>query len=1466
MGVRIATVAVIISNLVVPVAAAASSVVEDEATTETTGQEQKLSNPQPVYYQPPASTDPDRTGPEPDLVPSIVPGKDPLEFYVVAARPLVGSNRLVTLQVTLRNHSDDSFNNLTFTDVLESGFEYSPDAASPVSFDSSKNAITYVIAAILPGAEMNFSYSIQLTTAKRSALHGKAWLHSVNLSDGQSVNKTEPITIGVDIPGASADSSFAAIRPGQWTELGPVNVQVGEQTVGHAVDGGSAFLVVSPLAPGAAPTGKGQGRGPALQFKLDIYRTTAVQEDQKGRAAEQQIDIQQKLTGGFEAPAFLEINLDGYVDLKHVPAGQAAFVSTYDEAGQVWVKVPILEINLETNSVTVQAAHFSVWGAGLGNTLPQNGANVLLFDQPYTSLFTGSSRYSIPIWMPPGRAGMSPDLALSYSSGTLDGVLGDVQGSWVGAGWNMDQVEIVRKITSNENGYGYVNDFALTLNGSLYELVQDTQHPSRYYTKTDAFLYVERHSYALANVNPPGSSEVPPNKSGEWWEVVTRDGTRYRLGWNADSEQLALMYGYSCTSGGINCTTPNGAYASLGYAGLAKDLVTLRWRVDRVTDTHGNYMDYAYFESQPNPTAQIAAFDRESYLQSISFAGFVDPAGNTQNNLAPAYQVKLEYGNRSTIGDVPTLFNIWDNIDSKFLDLIKVCSGTCGQTGSVTVRTYDLDYALATVPNANGTLKLASIKMTAGGYTDPVSGQVIPAVTAPTINFTYQNMDNRASGAGDVFTYPRLTVIENGAGGKLTYSYDNDGRGNNSWYDWRVNQVRVENGMGTAALQSYAYASPVYAGEGGNPALGALFGYTATTETQLDFNNGNAALLATKHTFGTVGLDIGRELQTEWLSGSTALRKSASTYVTDNSQAPFLGWNNRYLYQSINYVRTGSNLVVVSQTRYARDPATGNLLTQSEYLGTSLYRKTYYEYLVNANPAYNIIDKVSRVLLVTAGNQILSDTRYHYDGMIATAPIKGELTLVQRLTGSGNQTVDARTHYDMYGNVDVTYAYKSYGSVNSDPAGASIQSSSAYDSQTRTFPVQSTNPLGWTSSAAYIYSLGVPYQSTDVNGWVTTTKYDGLGRTLSVTPPGLGQAGVEYQYPSPDASGKIVAPYSVEMQILDTVASRYRSVWGIYDGLGRTIQTQVYDDSNNQLLITNTTFNAQGLVAQQSLPFYASGAGGNYAYTAASQNTDTTYDVLGRALTVTQPGNIQSQMSYDGLTTTTIDPNGNKITRTTDGLGRLSYVVEYTAAQTAYATTAYTNDQADRLVQVNDANSNVTTIQYNWLGQKTGMDDPDMGVWSYAYFAVGSINTQTDARACVTTFAYDDLGRMTDKSFSGTSGICDSTSSASYGYDGGGILGARSGMSDGAGSVAWSYQNYGRTVSETRDSYSMTTVSDWLGRPVTMTYPDNDVVAYSYDSLGRPDHMTSSDNAGVTLADLAYNALGQITSQALGNG
>ena len=1444
-AIRVSLIVLILFNALVPTAALAKSAYE---ATSNSGTETSRTLPQQksLFYNAPQLSYPDQTSPDPDEPPSPVPGKELVEFSIVADPAIVPTNGLITFTVTIRNNSEQPLTGLTFTDALETGLEYSPDSSSPVSYDATRREILLSLQSLGAGQEVSFHYSTVMTSTKRNSIQGKVWLHSVDLNaNGNSIKLKAVASLGVEVPDTTAQSEITTIpAKSGWNALGRLNVHMNEDSIGQ-----NAVIVSSPT--------KLAGRGPELQFNLDIYETSTLATDATGEFNEQTTTLQEPVAGLFNTPSYLEINLDDYIDLRSIPAGQEPYVATYDETNQIWVKVPILEQNIQNNSVIVEAAHFSTWGAGLGSSLPQNGANVLLFDQPYTSLFTGSSRYSIPIWIPAGRAGMQPDVSLSYSSGTVDGVLGDVQAPWVGVGWNIDGVEIVRKITTDENGYGYRNDFALTLNGSLYQLVRDEIHQNRYYTDQAAFLYVERHNYAFDN------NHSTDNATGEWWEVVTTDGTRYRLGWNDDSEQLALMYGYECTTDGLSCITPNGAYASLGYAGKAKDMVALRWRVDRVTDTHGNFMEYHYYETHPSEVTTIASFDRESYLQSISYTAF--KGSQATDNLEAAYEINFIHADRSTVGDIPSEFNIWDNIDSQLLQSIEIVCRLCDTDPENTpIRTYEFGYTLASAPNANGTLTLTSMKIAGGGYEE--DGQDIPSTEAPTVRFTYQDSPNRASGNGDVFTYPRLTTIENGSGGKLTYTYGTDGRANTSWYNYRVANVVAEGGMGIAKKQSYIYGTPIYGGL-------SLVGYTTVTESVLDYSNGDTKILDTKHTFGTVGLDTGRELQTESIdSAGSVLQKTVNTYVTDNSQAPFPGWNYRYLSSSTNSIRSGGTLVATTKSTYYNDPATGNPLVQSTYTGGNLYRKTYYEYLVNPNPAYYILDKVTRVLLVDASNKIYSDTRYHYDGKINSAPTLGDVTLVQNLTGNPlapNETVDSVTAYNVYGNVTSTKAYKGYGAVNSDPSAEFVESKTEYDTvqndPIQTYPLHVVDPAGNSTSSDYLYTLGVPYQTTDPNNWVAETTYDGLGRTLSVTPPGLDQPGTWYIYPKP-INGNLPAPHSVEMQILDTIAGKYRSVWGVYDGMGRMLQTQV--EAGNQLLVNTTLFNSQGLAKQQSLPYYVNGAGGNYTYSVGNQFTSTTYDALGRVTQVTAPGNIVTQTSYDGLTTTSLDPNGNKVSHTTDALGRMVAVAEFSNSTTVYATTQYFYDTADRLIQMKDAKFSSSFIQYDWLGRKTGMDDPDMGVWTYLYDSLGNMSSQEDARSHELTFDYDNLNRLTTKNDDDSS-----TSATTYTYgDTPETIGLRVAMSDPSGSTSWKYSNFGRSVKEERtiagEKISLKTDTDWLGRPITTTYYDafdnvTEVISYAYDNMGRPEKLTSDQT---TLVDLAYNTLGQIETQTLGNG
>ncbi len=1096
----------------------------------------------------------------------------------------------------------------------------------------------------------------------------------------------------------------------------------------------------------------------------------------------------------------------------------------------------------------------------VGRVPQQSGGSRLLFDDHYPSLFTGQLRYAYPIWVPPGRAGLAPALTLAYASGVVDGWIGDVQAPWVGAGWNLDAVEIGRTITTSEERYGYQDNYTLAFNGVAYSLVADPGTPGRYHTEDESFLYIQRHSAALGNAG------AVANATHEWWEVVARDGTRYRLGWNPDAEQRAFMPGYACATGNP-CTTPGFPYASMGYAGVGTGVVASRWRLDKTLDRHGNFITYSYTEE--TRTVGSASFDRASYLASIRYTGHQDAGGSV--DLQPGYEARFVQAVRP--GDRPqTGLSLWDSVDAQLLGRIEVCYGTCA--GGTVVRLYDLSFDVEPEGPTDGILVLTGITASSPGFSE--SGQAIAAATAPTVRFTYTGLPNIDPGCQACMQigYPRLTAIDNGFDGVVSYTYEDDGPTPDRPYAYRVSRAVTDDGLGTAAWREFTYQNPAYPG-----GTGLLIGYQSVSETSFEVD-GATPILETAHTYGTAAPDVGRELQTDWRNGSgTTLRRSVYTWITDNTGLPS-GVTFRYVQREERYERSGGALALVGASAFTRDPATGNLTQQQDYLGASLYRTFDLTYTLNTDPSVWILDRLSAQTLRDSGGTLRGEQRFYYDGSLSVPPTAGDLTLMQARTGIGSQTVDTGYIYDSYGNLVEARAYKAYGTAGSAPGGAYQSTAIAYDATLHALPVSVTNALTQTTTFANLYFLGLPYRLTDPNNLVTTTTYDGLGRTLTTTAPGFASPNLQMIYPVPNGQGRVAAPYAVETRVWDTLGPggpAYRSAWTIYEGLGRSIQPQASDGAGG-LFLTDSAFNAQGLVERQGVPRTVAGGGGGYQSPSwgSMLHTFTDYDALGRPVEVTRPGDEVTRFTYDGLTTYAIDPNGHQTGRAYDALGRQITVREYSGIDpsfTLYAATSYAYDVADRLTGITDAHSNVMSMSYDWLGRKTAMDDPDAGDLSYGYDPLGNLTSQTDARGCVTTLTYDDLNRPTGRTYAGP-GACASTPAVTYTYDstaGGNLgLGRRTGMTDASGSAAWVYTNYGRTVQETRtisgapQPYAVTSVSDWMGRLATLTYPDGEGVTYNYDALGRAAGLSSS--VAGSLATLAYTTAGQLSETALGNG
>jgi RHS repeat-associated protein len=183
-------------------------------------------------------------------------------------------------------------------------------------------------------------------------------------------------------------------------------------------------------------------------------------------------------------------------------------------------------------------------------------------------------------------------------------------------------------------------------------------------------------------------------------------------------------------------------------------------------------------------------------------------------------------------------------------------------------------------------------------------------------------------------------------------------------------------------------------------------------------------------------------------------------------------------------------------------------------------------------------------------------------------------------------------------------------------------------------------------------------------------------------------------------------------------------------------------------------------------------------------------------------------------------------------------------------------------------------MEYDPLSRKTDMHDVDMGDWSYQYDAAGNLTRQTDARGCNTHFTYDQLNRLTGKTYSGS---CSGTA-VNYTYD------STSGGNEGKGrrtsmSIAnvdmtsWIYDDRGRVTKETKViNGSGTFVTRWnydaMDRVKWMKYPGGsggqtgEQVNYTYDPQGL---LESLAGTSTYVQSTNYDALGRVELRKLGN-
>jgi RHS repeat-associated protein len=394
-----------------------------------------------------------------------------------------------------------------------------------------------------------------------------------------------------------------------------------------------------------------------------------------------------------------------------------------------------------------------------------------------------------------------------------------------------------------------------------------------------------------------------------------------------------------------------------------------------------------------------------------------------------------------------------------------------------------------------------------------------------------------------------------------------------------------------------------------------------------------------------------------------------------------------------------------------------------------------------------------------------------------------------------------------------TYTY-SYGSTTSCGNSFPTEVSVPYDSL--------STSMTWNCNG------GVQLTAVDANSQTTTTTYNDpyFWRPASIGYPDNGST--SWTYNSSTSVTTTQALTSSQNAVSTT----------LLDGLGRLSQSELNSDPEGPLY-TLTTYDTLGRIATVTNP-YRSTSDMTYGLTTYQ------YDALSRPNLVIPPDGTSStnnvSATYTNNCATVTDQAGKSRSNCANSLGYLTKIFENPAGLNYE--TDYTVDPLGNILSVTQkggstgsSNWRTRTYTYDLLSRLTQTADPESGTINYYYDAngfsgnltsrVAPLPNQTGSSTVTTTYSYDVLHRLLQKSYS--DGV---TPTAQYEYD---------------QSTVWGL-----------------TIKNPLGRRVLATVNGVGGMLFSYDPMGRVvthGQCTPLNCSSITnLRNYVYNLAGQITS------
>lgn len=218
----------------------------------------------------------------------------------------------------------------------------------------------------------------------------------------------------------------------------------------------------------------------------------------------------------------------------------------------------------------------------------------------------GAATYSIPLVVPPGTAGVVPQLSLDYSSDAQNGILG--------LGWSLGGQSMIHRCgqtiaqDGENNRIGFTNKDRLCLDGKRLVLANVGLSDDAYWAN-GAEYRTEIDSYSRVTMFNSGGNIS--------FKVETKDGRVMTYGGGSATVQPVVADYMS----GITAVKPSTRASARA------------WALARVTDRSGNFIDYSYTQ---DGTAQ-ATGTGEHLLSEIAYGG---------NGKAAHAKVKVTYESR----------------------------------------------------------------------------------------------------------------------------------------------------------------------------------------------------------------------------------------------------------------------------------------------------------------------------------------------------------------------------------------------------------------------------------------------------------------------------------------------------------------------------------------------------------------------------------------------------------------------------------------------------------------------------------------------------------------------------------------------------------------------------------------------------------------------------------------------------